>query len=155
MISFLTIAFEQGKEHPNHGCLHSQVQLHRGLHKPSSPGLLAFQCPQPISFYSLILLNHYSPQTASCSARNQVGNLTLGKQSEVETVAHCCPPEILRTEMLLLKSLLWPQQTHTEIPRETHTLRAHTYTQILDQNICILWKDVVFAKPLSVWHLLQ
>lgn len=106
LISFLTIAFEQGKEHPSHGCLHSHVQLHGGLHKPSSTGLLAFQCPQPISFYSFILLNHCSPQTTSCSAQNQVGSSTLEKKSlcpgeedgqagsKVEMVAHCCPPEI-------------------------------------------------------------
>lgn len=106
LISFLTIAFEQGKEHPNHGCLHSHVQLHRGLHKPSTAGLLAFQCPKPISLHSLTLLNHHSPQTASCSAQNWVGNSALGKKSlcpgekdgqtssEVETLAHSCPPKI-------------------------------------------------------------
>jgi len=51
LISFLTIAFEQGKEHAYHRCLPIHVQLHQAFHKPSSTGL-------PVSPDHLLSLPH-------------------------------------------------------------------------------------------------
>lgn len=101
-LSFVTSAFERGREHPTCGWLQSRVQLYQSLHKPSSTGLLVFHCPQPASFHSFTLISHYSPRIASHSAQNSaLERKSLcpegedGQTSrEVEVVAHCCPPEI-------------------------------------------------------------